>query len=115
MPMDLSDPEKKPGKKMGDRGTGDLFAWGAQQRGSEKPETLSYREPGGARSLYGIERSNDDPPRGKPITPDSYLYSGNGGRLEPAGRDSEVVRNRVMFLILFLGLIIFVAVQMLSK
>ena len=113
--MDLSDPEKKPGKKTGDRGTGDLFAWGAQQRGIEKPETLSSREPGGARSLYGIERSNDEPPRGKPSTPDSYLYSGNGGRLEPAGRDSTVVRNRVMFLILFLGLIIFVAVQMLGK
>jgi hypothetical protein len=111
--MNPSNPEKKTGKNSGDLGTGDLFAWGAKQRGIEKTETLSYRESGGTGSLYGIERSND-PPRAKPGSPDSYLYSGNGGRLEPAGRDGTVVRNRVMFLALLIGLIVFVAFQIVS-
>jgi len=108
--MNSSDPNRKTEKKSRDLGTGDLFAWGAKQREIEESDSISHRETNGSASLYGIERSND-PPRAKPTSVNSYLYGGNGGRLEPAGRDATVVRNRVVFLVLLLGLVVFVALH----
>lgn len=101
----------RPGAPVGDRSprsgdwqTQDLFAWGARQRKYRESGSISVRR---SLSTATVSRHGRGGRRRDSRLGD-YLYSSRSGRLQPDRRIAGVQRNRILFGLLVLSLVLYV-------
>jgi hypothetical protein len=111
--MTRDGPDPAPERHGRDLNTGDLFAWGAKQRRFDDAGSVSPPPSRQSKSAFALETSSRRYHRDRRLR--RYLASGSFGRRRDVDDDHPVLRNRILFVILLLLIIAFIAGKTLTR